>query len=68
MTQRAARSAGETPDLNERTPIVQTEESFDHLVRSSEQFEYLQDYIAKNPVKAGLRAGEYIHWRWLNRK
>jgi putative transposase len=36
------------------------EESFDHLVRSAAQFEYLQRYIAENPVKAALRAGEYL--------
>jgi putative transposase len=39
------------------------EESFDHLVRSPEQFEYLRGYIADNPAKAGLREGEYLHWR-----
>jgi type I restriction enzyme R subunit len=37
------------------------EESFDHLVRSVEQFEAIQRYIAANPEKAGLAAGEY----WL---
>jgi REP element-mobilizing transposase RayT len=37
------------------------EESFDHLVRSPEQFEYFEQYIAKNPDKARLRAGEYLH-------
>jgi putative transposase len=35
-------------------------ESFDHLVRSPEQFAYLQQYIADNPKKAGLREGEYL--------
>lgn len=39
------------------------EESFDHLVRSSEQFDYLRGYIADNPKKAGLCAGEYLLWR-----
>jgi len=37
------------------------QDGFDHLVRSVEQFEYLRNYIAANPVKAGLRSGEYIH-------
>jgi type I restriction enzyme R subunit len=36
------------------------EESFDHLVRSIPQFEYLQRYIAENPVKSRLRPGEYL--------
>ena len=39
------------------------EESFDHLVRSPEQFEYFQRYIADNPLKAGLRPGQYLHYR-----
>ena len=40
-------------------------ESFDHLVRSPEQFCYLRSYIANNPRKAGLRSGEYLlHSSW----
>ncbi len=39
------------------------EESFDHLVRTPEQFDYLRRYIADNPKEAGLRAGEYLHVR-----
>ena len=35
-------------------------ESFDHLVRTPEQFSYLQRYIADNPGKAGLRLGRYL--------
>jgi putative transposase len=38
------------------------EESFDHLVRSSGQFDALQLYIAENPKKANLGAGEFIHY------
>jgi REP element-mobilizing transposase RayT len=38
-------------------------ESFDHLVRSPEQFEYYRRYIAENPVKARLVAGEYHYYR-----
>jgi REP element-mobilizing transposase RayT len=34
-------------------------ESFDHLVRSPEQFEFLRRYIAENPRAAGLQEGEY---------
>jgi REP element-mobilizing transposase RayT len=37
-------------------------EPFDHLVRSAEQFDYLQGYIAENPRKANLEAGEYLYW------
>ena len=34
------------------------EESFDHLIRSPEQFEAIQRYIAKNP--APLKAGDFL--------
>lgn len=37
------------------------QEPFDHLVRSAEQFEHLKRYIAENPHKAGLSAGDYHH-------
>jgi len=37
-------------------------EPFDHLVRSTAQFEYLQRYIFENPSKANLRVGEYLYW------
>jgi putative transposase len=36
-------------------------ESFDHLVRSPEQFERVRAYIAENPRRANLREGEYLH-------
>ncbi len=39
------------------------EESFDHLVRSPDQFEYLRRYIAENPGKARLREGEFLYYR-----
>jgi len=38
------------------------EESYDHIVRSKEQYEYYCNYIRKNPIKAGLVEGEY--WLW----
>jgi putative transposase len=39
------------------------EESFDHLVRTPEQFEAIRRYIACNPRCAGLAAGEYLYYR-----
>ncbi|HVA45262.1 MAG TPA: transposase [Pirellulales bacterium] len=39
-------------------------ESFDHIVRSPDQFERLRRYIASNPQKAGLREGEYLLYRF----
>ena len=39
------------------------DESFDHWVRSSVQFERTRAYIEHNPVKAGL-AQTPEHWRW----
>ncbi len=38
------------------------QDGFDHLVRSVEQFEALRRYIADNPLKAGLKPGEYLHY------
>jgi type I restriction enzyme R subunit len=40
------------------------QEPFDHLVRSIEQYDYLRDYIRKNPEKANLRVGEYTYRRY----
>ena len=38
------------------------QDGFDHLVRSTKQFDYLQTYLADNPRRANLRAGEYLHY------
>ena len=37
-------------------------DGFDHLVRSPEEFQWLRDYVAKNPLAARLLEGEYRHW------
>ena len=37
-------------------------EPFDHLVRSSEQFRYLQQYIANNPRQARLGLEKTLYW------
>lgn len=39
------------------------EEPFDHLVRSSEQFDYFRRYILENPAKARLGSGEFLYRR-----
>ena len=49
-------------ELGRRGHFWQTE-SFDHLVRSPEQFEYLRRYIERNPVSARLQPGEFRHYR-----
>ncbi|MCY2985985.1 MAG: transposase [Planctomycetota bacterium] len=38
-------------------------EPFDHVIRNAEQFNYLRSYVAKNPIKASLRSGEYLLWQ-----
>jgi REP element-mobilizing transposase RayT len=38
------------------------QDGFDHLVRSLEQFAWLREYIAENPRRATLRAGQYQHF------
>jgi type I restriction enzyme R subunit len=37
------------------------QDDFDHLVRSSDQFDYFRRYIAENPRRANLNPGEYLH-------
>lgn len=39
------------------------QEPFDHLVRSVEQYEYLRNYIARNPGRARLKPGEFMYRR-----
>ena len=38
------------------------QDGFDHLVRSVEQFEHFQRYIALNPTKVNLNEIEYRHY------
>lgn len=41
------------------------DESFDHIVRGMDSLKKFQRYIADNPAKAGLSAGEFTHeQRW----
>jgi type I restriction enzyme R subunit len=47
--------------LGRRGRFWQTDD-FDHLVRSEEQFHHLRRYIAENPRRARLSAGEYLHY------
>jgi putative transposase len=49
--------------IGEKGKIWQ-QEPFDHLVRSPQQYEYLTQYIADNPRKAGLSPGEYLYRRF----
>ena len=35
------------------------DENFDHIVRSEAQLEHYKEYIRENPVKAGLKHGEW---------
>jgi putative transposase len=39
------------------------DESFDHWIRNSAQFEHVRTYIEKNPVKAGL-VTRREDWKW----
>jgi len=48
--------------LQNRTGACWQSEPFDHIVRSEEQFRYLQKYIIDNPQKARLKAGNYQLW------
>jgi type I restriction enzyme R subunit len=55
-------SAGKINRVLGRKGRFWQEESFDHLVRSTRQFDALRAYIAANPAKAGLAAGHYRHY------
>jgi REP element-mobilizing transposase RayT len=46
----------------QRTGRFWEEDQFDHLVRSADAFEHYRGYIADNPVRANLRAGEFTHF------
>jgi len=45
--------------LGSTGPFWQTD-GFDHLVRSEKQYDALKQYIAENPWRARLHAGEYV--------
>ena len=55
-------SAGKINALSGRRGRFWQAESFDHLVRTPEHFDYFRQYIADNPRRAKLKAGEYLHW------
>ena len=38
------------------------QDGFDHLIRSEEQFLHFRRYIQRNPVKARLMDGEFLHY------
>jgi len=45
-----------------RGPFWQKDQ-FDHLVRGEEEFDRYRRYIEENPRSAGLKEGEYLHYR-----
>ena len=45
-----------------RAGAVWQREPFDHAVRTADQFEYFQKYIAENPSKPKLKQGEFLYW------
>jgi putative transposase len=55
-------SATEINRLRDTSGRFWQEESFDHVVRSPEQFEYFERYIADNPNKARLETGNFLHY------
>jgi putative transposase len=57
-------SARQINRLIERSGELWQGEPFDHIVRSEEQFLYLQKYIRDNPVKGRVPEGEYLYWEF----
>jgi D-tyrosyl-tRNA(Tyr) deacylase len=45
----------------ERTGQVWQHESFDHIVRDEQALLRFYDYIRLNPIRAGLKEGEYVY-------
>lgn len=43
------------------------QESYDHVVRSTNEFERVVNYILNNPVKAGL-VSDWREWKWSYRR
>jgi REP element-mobilizing transposase RayT len=56
-------SAGKINRLLGRSGRFWQAESFDHMIRSPDHFEYFQRYIAENPRQAHLRPGEFLYWK-----
>ncbi|MGI9517333.1 MAG: transposase [Pirellulaceae bacterium] len=56
-------TAGKINRLLGRTGHFWQSESFDHLVRSADQLEAIQRYIAENPAKASLSNGNYLYYQ-----
>jgi REP element-mobilizing transposase RayT len=56
-------SARQINRLLGRTGAFWQSETYDHIVRSEEQFGHYRGYIANNPVKARLKEGEYVLYR-----
>ncbi len=46
--------------LGRNGPVWQ-DESFDHIIRNEHTLEQTAEYIRQNPVRAGLKEGEYRH-------
>jgi type I restriction enzyme R subunit len=53
-------SARQINALDGKRGSLWQKEFYDHIVRDDEQLGKLEEYIAANPVKAKLRAGEYL--------
>jgi REP element-mobilizing transposase RayT len=56
-------TASEANTLLNRTGQFWQHESYDHVVRSGEEFDRIVNYVLQNPVKAGL-VTNWQEWRW----
>jgi hypothetical protein len=60
-------SAHKINKLLGRRGRVWQQESFDHVLRSSENLDAKISYLLENPVRAGL-VSEWSHYAWLWKK
>jgi type I restriction enzyme R subunit len=54
-------------EINKRLGIqgaLWQEDYWDRLIRSEHHFQKCREYIRTNPVKANLRAGEFVLFEW----
>jgi len=60
-------SAARINEIAGRTGKLWQHENFDHIVRNGRELSGIREYIRDNPVKARLRAGEFVYHKadWL---
>lgn len=56
-------TANQANKLLRRSGAFWETESYDHVIRNEAEFNRIQNYVVKNPVKAGL-VDDWRDWPW----